>query len=80
MHNNIYKIGDDFLKKINKFLSIGLIIIALMLLLKHFSVQLPNFFEELCYGIGVGLELFGIYLMFGDTSKFRNYKIRLVKK
>ncbi|ADQ41928.1 hypothetical protein Calkr_2494 [Caldicellulosiruptor acetigenus I77R1B] len=51
-----------------------------MLLLKHFSVQFPDFIEGLGYGIGVGLELFGIYLMFRDTSKFRNYKMKLVKK
>ena len=68
------------MKKPNKFLSIGLAIIAVMLLLKHFSIQLPDFIEGLGYGIGIAFELIGIYSINHDIHKLKNYKINLLKK
>jgi len=69
-----------FLKKPNKFISIGLVIVAIMQLLKHFSVQLTDSIEGLGFGIGIAFELIGIYFMNHDISKLKNYKMNLLKK
>ena len=64
----------------NKFLKIGLVIITIMLILHIHLINLPDFFEGLGYGIGIALELIGIYSMNHDVSKLRNFKKEVLKK
>lgn len=68
-----------FLKKINKTLSIGLLIVAITLLLKH-VVQLPEFICGLGYGTGIAFELIGAYSINHDISKLKNFKSSFLKK
>lgn len=65
------------MKKYNYFISAGLLIISLMLILKHFAIQLPDFIQGFGYGIGIALELMGAYLVNHDISKIKNYKRKL---
>jgi len=67
------------LKKRNKFMKVGLLIIAIILLPKNFSAQLPDFIQGLGYGVGIALELIGIYSINHDIFKFKNYKTNLLK-
>ncbi|NRD77842.1 hypothetical protein HPT25_10520 [Bacillus sp. BRMEA1] len=68
------------MKGLNNFYRIGVLIVAIMLLLHLFSIHLPDFIEGLCIGIGIALELIGIYTMKHDISKLRNFKMKIVKK
>ncbi len=72
--------GGDFVKGLNNFFRVGSVIIAIMLLLHLYSIQLPDFIEGLMLGSGIALELIGIYTMKHDISKFRNFKKKLLKK
>lgn len=62
------------------FFRIGLVIIAIMLLLHLYAIHLPDFIEGLMLGSGIALELIGIYTIKHDISKFRNFKMKLLKK
>jgi len=55
------------LKKRNKFMKVGLLIIAIILLPKNFSAQLPDFIQGLGYGVGIALELIGIYVLISNN-------------
>lgn len=68
------------MQKLNKLMKIGLAIIPIMLLLKNLSIQLPDYLQGLFLGIGIGFELIGIYSINHDISKFKNYKMNLLKK
>ncbi|NRD79023.1 hypothetical protein HPT25_16805 [Bacillus sp. BRMEA1] len=68
------------MKGSHKFFRIGLVIIAIMLLLHLYSIHLPDFIEGLMLGSGIALELIGVYAMKHDISKFRNFKMKLLKK
>lgn len=50
-----------FVKKANKTLIIGIFIITITTSLRHFTIQLPEFVLGLGYGIGIALELIGVY-------------------
>jgi hypothetical protein len=62
------------------YLRIGLAIIAIMIFLHLYAIHLPDFIEGLMFGCGIALEIIGIYAMKHDLSKFRNFKMKLVKK
>lgn len=68
------------MKKSNKILCIGILIVCIMLILKHMSVNLPDFIYGLCMGVGIGLELLGIYSINHNTTKFKQHKINILKK
>lgn len=67
------------LKKLNNFLSLGLVFNAIWLLSKHFNL-LPDFVEGFCLGIGIVLILMGMYAGNHDISKLRNFKKNLLYK
>lgn len=69
-----------FLKKPNTTLSIGIFIIVITTILRHFTIQLPEFILGLGYGIGIGFELIGVYSINHDISKFQNYKRNFIRK
>lgn len=58
----------------------GILLISMTLMLKHLVVGLPDFVYGLCFGTGLGLEIIGLYASKHDISRFRNYKINLLKK
>lgn len=60
--------------------SIGLFIIVAMMMLKHFSTNLPDFIYGFIYGIAFAFELIGIFAMTQDVSKLRSIKMNLFKK
>ena len=49
------------MKKPNRTLSIGIFIIVITTILRHFTIQLPEFILGLGYGIGIAFELIGGY-------------------
>ena len=78
-------LGGDFVKSSNKsygmfIVSIGLFVIGTMMILKHFSTNLPDFIYGLIYGIGFAFELIGIFAMTQNVSKLRNIKMKLLTK
>ncbi|NEZ52907.1 hypothetical protein FCV20_13190 [Clostridium botulinum] len=69
-----------FVKKANKTLIIGIFIITITTSLRHFTIQLPEFVLGLGYGIGIALELIGVYSINHDISKLQNCKRNFIKK
>ncbi|AUM95289.1 hypothetical protein RSJ11_09075 [Clostridium sporogenes] len=69
-----------FMKKPNRTLSIGIFIIVITTILRHFTIQLPEFTLGLGYGIGIAFELIGVYSINHDISKFQNCKRNFIKK
>ncbi|MGE5352457.1 MAG: hypothetical protein ACM3P0_10260 [Acidobacteriota bacterium] len=67
------------MRKPNKILTTGMVIIGLTLLLKHFHAGLPDFAEGFMIGIGLALELAGIFNEKESMIKLRNFKLRLLK-
>lgn len=57
----------------------GTVIIAFLFFCHLYSVRLPDFLVGLGYGIGIALELIGLYHV-KHESRFRRYKIQLFKK
>ena len=68
------------MKGFNNFFRIGSVIVALMLMLHLFSIQLPDCVDGLMLGSCFVFELIGIYTMKHDISKFRNVEMKLLKK
>ncbi|ACA53722.1 hypothetical protein ACLD43_04970 [Clostridium botulinum] len=68
------------MKKANKALVIGIFIIAITTSLRHFTIQLPEFVLGLGYGVGIALELIGLYSINHDISKLQNCKRNFIKK
>ena len=66
--------------KQNKFLGLGLFISGMSLILRHFSVPIPDFVYGLLLGTGIGLELIGIYAINHDLSKLRKFKRSFLKQ
>lgn len=48
--------------------------------LRLFQVRLPGFIEGFLLGLGIALELIGIYAEKHDLSKFRIFKVKLFKR
>ncbi|EJO5346560.1 hypothetical protein NRP93_000611 [Clostridium botulinum] len=68
------------MKKPNKTLIIGIFIISITTILRNFLIQLPEFILGLGYGIGIALELIGVYSIKHDISKFKNCKRKFLKR
>ncbi|KGO13241.1 hypothetical protein [Clostridium botulinum] len=68
------------MKKPNRTLSIGIFIIAITTILRHFTIQLPEFILGLGYRIGIAFELIGVYSINHDISKLQNCKRNFIKK
>jgi hypothetical protein len=64
--------------KTNWFLSIGLVLISIMLVSKHL-IQLPEAFQCFGLGLGIGLELLGIFYINNDMTKLKNFKKKFLK-
>ncbi|WBW96447.1 hypothetical protein [Oceanirhabdus sp. W0125-5] len=67
------------MKKTNKYITTGLLIYAITLLLKHL-IGLPEFIYGLGLGISIALELIGAYSINHDISKFKNFKMNFYKR
>lgn len=63
----------------NKLLSIGISVIGIALLLKYIT-QVPDSIYGFLTGLGIGIELLGIYSLNHDISKLKNFKKKLLKK
>lgn len=68
-----------FIKKLNIYQRIGLLLIAINLSSNQFNF-LPDIINGFCLGAGTALTLMGMYAYTHDISKIRNYKIRLIKR
>ncbi|WP_186580845.1 hypothetical protein [Aquibacillus kalidii] len=65
------------MKKMSMCFPVGATIIVTMILLRQFEVHLPDFVMGLGYGVGIALELIGVYSMNNDTSKWRQFNLNL---
>ena len=63
----------------NKVLALGLCIWGLTMVLNH-TIGLPDMLLGIGFGVGVSLELIGLFLTGVDFSKQRQRKINFIKK
>lgn len=68
------------MKTRNWFVSVGCLLLATALVLKHVLPGLPDFIYGLCFGIGIGLELMGLYVANHDISPLKRHKRNLFRK
>lgn len=68
------------MKRPNKILTAGLLIIPSIFVLRLFQVKLPDFVEGFMLGGGIALEFLGIYAEKHDLSKLRNFKVKIFNK
>lgn len=68
------------MKRPNKILSAGLLLVALTFTLKMFFSHLPDLVRGIMLGTGIGLELLGIYAERRGMSKIRNFKVKIFRK
>jgi|GEM_PF-823381 len=67
------------MRKLNKYHSIGLLLICFYLLLNH-TTAIPEFIKCVIFGAGFGLTLVGIYAYNHDMSKIKNFKKNIFAK
>jgi len=58
------------MKKLNKYMLLGLLIIGAMLVLNQFSL-IPDFIFGMGMGMGFGIEIVGIFAMKRESMKSR---------
>lgn len=68
------------MRKPNKLLALGVFIVGMSLSLKHFGIHISEFVESVILGLGIGLELLGLYSAKHDISKLRERKLKFIKK
>lgn len=68
------------MRRPNKILTAGLLLIPSLFVLRLCQVKLPDFVEGLWLGTGIGLEFLGIYAEKHDLSKLRKFKLKLLGK
>ncbi|MCU7492372.1 MAG: hypothetical protein ACM3UR_03665 [Bacteroidota bacterium] len=68
------------MRKPNKILSLGMLLIGITYILKHFYAGLPDFLEGFMIGLGLALELAGIFGASPAYPKLHSLKTRLLKK
>lgn len=61
------------MRKFNNYICIGLLFNGLGLFSNRF-LKLPDFFIGLCFGLGIGLVILGLYIENHDISKIKNFK------
>lgn len=66
-------------KQMNLYLILGLLINSIIFSVNHF-IELPDFISSLGIGIGICLELIGLYSINHDITKIKNFKKNLIKK
>jgi hypothetical protein len=59
--------------KRNWYLSIGILLIAAEIGINHF-VKLPELVNGFALGLGIGLELIGVYTINNDMSRIKKFK------
>jgi hypothetical protein len=62
------------LKKPNKILAAGLFIVGVTFFLKRSKSGLPDLWEDILLGVGLCLELLGIFTIIYDMSKLKDRK------
>lgn len=67
------------MKHHNIYMSLGLLISSSYLFLNNFSA-IPDFFQGLITGLGIGLMMVGLYSKNHDLSKFKKFKYNLFNK
>jgi hypothetical protein len=65
--------------KTNWYLRIGMLIIAFMLSSKYF-IQMPYVLQGLGLGVGISLEMIGIFSINNDMTKLKSFKRKLLKR
>lgn len=65
--------------QMNGYLAAGLFIVTITLVIKQFAA-LPEVINGFGLGLGIALELMGVYSINHDISKIKNFKRVLVKK
>ncbi|HEX2866937.1 MAG TPA: hypothetical protein VHO03_07830 [Ignavibacteriales bacterium] len=68
------------MKRPNKILTAGLLLVPSLFALRLFQVKLPDFLQGALLGLGIGLEFLGIYAEKHDLSKLRNFKLKILGK
>ncbi|WP_069659715.1 hypothetical protein [Arcticibacter eurypsychrophilus] len=68
------------MKKRNWCMTVGCLVLATALILKHILPGLPDAIYGLCFGMGIGLELIGLYTLNHDLSALKRYKMNITRK
>jgi hypothetical protein len=72
---------DPLVKKFNNYLLIGLALVSLTFVLKHVTiVVVPDAMMGFLLGIGIALELIGVYTMNHSLAPIKNFKRTLYNK
>ena len=64
--------------KMNHFLMAGLLVISITQILGHL-ISLPEIIQGFGMGLGLSLELFGVFANKHDLTKFKEFKRNIVK-
>lgn len=65
--------------KMSWHLSLGLVIIGIVFGISEF-IELPDIIHGFCLGVGIALELIGLYTTNHDIAKIKNFKKGLFRK
>lgn len=65
--------------KMNKYVILGMLINSIAISAKQLA-NIPDGIYGFGMGLGIGLEIFGLYSMKHDTTKIKNFKRNLIKK
>ncbi len=65
--------------RLNKYIIVGMLINSIVISAKQLA-NIPDSISGFGMGIGIGLEIFGVYSMNHDITKIKNFKRNLVKK
>lgn len=65
--------------RLNKYIIWGLLINSIILSVKQF-INIPESISGFGMGLGIALEIFGIYFIKHDITKIKNFKRNLIKK
>lgn len=61
------------MKKLNNYITIGLLLNGIFLISNRFNL-LPDFFQGFCVGLGIVLIFFGMYTQKQKANNIRKYK------
>lgn len=67
------------MKRMNYYLSVGLLLNSIFLLSSRFHF-LPDFFEGFCVSLGIVLVIYGLIIENHNRSNFRNCKKKILAK
>ncbi len=65
--------------KMSKYVILGMLINSIVISAKQLA-NIPDGISGFGMGLGIGLEIFGLYSMNHDIAKIKNFKKNLIKK